>query len=77
MTNKSEALSNDLLIADTLLRLKAIENLFIAKGIFSREEFNAEMTAITRVVVKALLEKANVTGNLDELIDSLGKGSDN
>jgi len=77
MTNKPDVLSNDLLIADALLRLKAIENLLIAKGIFSRDEFNAEMTSITKVIAKALLEKANVSGNLDELIESLGKGSDN
>jgi len=67
MTNKPVVLSNDLLIADALLRLKAIENLLIAKGIFSRDEFNAEMTSITKVIAKALLEKANVSG----------KGSDN
>ena len=71
--NKKEAelLSNELLVADALLRLKAVENLLIAKGVFTRDEFDAELEVITKQIAKSLLEKANVSGNLDELINSL------
>jgi len=68
---ESEQLTNDLLIADALLRLKAIENLLVAKGIFTSEELSDEMLSVTRQIAKSLLEKANVAGNLDELIASL------
>lgn len=77
MTDKPDALANDLFIADALLRLKAIENLLIAKGVFTKDEFNNEMMVITRAVTKSLLEKANVSGNLDELIKSLEQNSGN
>ncbi len=71
--NKKEAdtLSNELLVADALLRLKAVENLLIAKGVFTKEEFLSEMELVTRHIARTLLENANVQGNLDELIDSL------
>ncbi len=66
-----ELLSNDLLIADALLRLKTIENLLISKGVFTKEEYSAEMESITHQIAKTLLEKANVPGDLDELLRSL------
>lgn len=74
---ESEALTNDLLIADALLRIRALENLLIAKGIFTKEEYSAEMELVTKQIAKILLEKANVGGNLDELIDSLGQSKGN
>lgn len=71
--NKKEAneISNDMLIADVLLRLKAMENILVAKGIFTTEEFTQEMESIARQIAKSLLQKAKVPGDLDELIKSL------
>lgn len=71
--NKKEAevLSDQLVMADALIRLKALENLLISKGIITNEEFQSEMDVVTRSIAKTLLERANVGGNLDELIDSL------
>jgi hypothetical protein len=68
---EAESLSNELLVADALLRLKTVENLLIAKGVFTKEEFLTEMESVTRQIARTLLENANVQGNLDELIDSL------
>lgn len=68
---EAESLSNELLVADALLRLKTVENLLIAKGVFTKDEFLAEMESVTRQIARTLLENANVQGNLDELIDSL------
>jgi hypothetical protein len=75
--NKQEAeeLTNSLLIADALLRLRAIENLLVAKGVFTQEEFSKEMEVITAQIAKSLLQKANVPGDLDELIKGLQEQS--
>jgi rfaE bifunctional protein kinase chain/domain len=71
--NKKEAdeITNDMLIADALLRLKAIENILIAKGIFTMEEYSQEMEIIAKQIAKSLLQKAQIPGDLDELIKSL------
>lgn len=71
--NKKEAdqLTNDLLIADALLRLRALEKLLIAKGVFSAEEISEEIEQITAGIAKSILQKANIPGNLDELIAEL------
>jgi len=70
---EAELLSNELLVADALIRLRVIENLLISKEVFSKEEFLKEMELITKQITKTLLEKANISGNLDQLIDSLNK----
>ena len=64
--NKKEAqtITNDIMIADTLLRVKTLENILIAKGLFTREEYNKEMEIVTKLIVKVMLEKAN--GSVDE-----------
>ena len=64
--NKKEAQTNtnDIMIADTLLRVKTLENILIAKGLFTREEYNKEMEIVTKLIVKVMLEKAN--GSVDE-----------
>jgi hypothetical protein len=64
-------LSNEMMVADALLRLRAMENLLIAKGIFTQEEFSKEMSAIATQIAKTILQKAKVPGDLDELIRSL------
>ena len=68
---KADELTNDVLLADALLRLKTLENILINKGIFTRTEFQAEMETMTKFIAKFLLEKAKVSGNLDEIIKNL------
>lgn len=71
--NKKQAdeLTNDVLIADALLRLKTLETLLIGKGIFTQEEFTAATNDIAAKIAKTILRNANVPGNLDELIAGL------
>jgi hypothetical protein len=71
--NKKEAedLTNDVLIADALVQIKAIKELLVAKGIFTDEEFIKAMDDIAKKIAKSVLQKAQVKGNLDELIDSI------
>lgn len=72
---ESEELTNSLLIADTLLRLRTIEKLLISKGVFTQEEFNQEMDTLAKQIAKSILEKANVKGDIDEMIKSLKDAS--
>lgn len=68
---EAEGLTNDILIADALLQLRSLENLLIAKGVFTSEEFQAEMKSVTRVITKSILKSAHVPGDLDQVIDGL------
>ena len=68
---QAEELTNDVLIADALLRLTTLENLLIKKGIFTKEEFDAATAEIASKIAKSILQKANVPGDLDELIKGL------
>ena len=63
--------SDEMMLPDALLRLRALENLLMAKGIFTQEEFSQEMSGIAAQIAKSILQKANVPGDLDELIKSL------
>jgi hypothetical protein len=75
MDKKQETISTDSLAADALVRIKTVENMLIAKGIFTREEYNTEMKEVVRTIAKNILVKANVSGNLDEMVDKmLGEG---
>jgi hypothetical protein len=75
MDKKQEMISTDSLAADALVRIKTVENMLIAKGIFTREEYNTEMKEVVRTIAKNILVKANVSGNLDEMVDKmLGEG---
>ncbi len=75
--NDAKGLTSDVLIADALLQLRALEKILIDKGVFTQEEFTHEMEAITKQITKSILQKANVQGDLDEIISSLGKRTGN
>lgn len=70
---QAEQLTNDTLIADLLIRVKSIENLLIRKNIISEPELREEMSAILDVLTVSILEKAQVAGNLNEIVESLKK----
>jgi hypothetical protein len=75
MKKQPEELTNDVLIADALLRIKTLETLLINKGVFTKEEFQEELQRITTMVAKTILQKASVPGDLDKLLEDLQKGS--
>jgi hypothetical protein len=68
---QAEELTNDVLIADALLRLKILETILVNKGIFTQEEYDVIKTEITAKIAKVILQNANIPGNLDELISNL------
>lgn len=73
--NKQE-LTNDVLMADVMLRITAIEKLLIDKGVFSQEELNQTTEEIAKRVAKVVLEKAQASKNIEEFVSSL-EGSTN
>jgi len=70
----STELTTDVLIADALLRLKVIENLLIAKGVFTRDEFLQEMEVVAQQVAKSVLQKAGLNDKVDELLRTFQPG---
>lgn len=72
---KKEDVSDSMLLADALLRVKAMENLLISKGLITREELTKEMEDITIMIAKKLLEKANVSGDLDQILQEIRTNS--
>lgn len=64
-------ITNDVLMADVMLRVTAMEKLLIEKGIFTQEELSATTKEIAERVAKVVLEKAQASKNIDEFISSL------
>jgi hypothetical protein len=63
--------SKDIMIADIMLRVTAIEKLLIEKGIFTKEEIFVTSEEIAKKVAKVVLDKAQTSKNIDEFIASL------
>ena len=72
-----ETIGTDLLLTDALIRIKSMEVLLIAKGIVTAEELNAEIRKFAEQIGKAMLQKANVTGDLDAIIKGISDRSKN
>lgn len=68
---KKTPVSNDILIADIMLRITAMEKLFLDKGLVTIEELQATTEEIARNVAKVVLEKAQTSKNIDEFISEL------
>jgi hypothetical protein len=71
MTDKKQELNNDVLMADVMLRVTAIEKLLIEKGVFTQEELTAATEEIAKRVAKVVLEKVQASKNLEEFVSKL------
>ena len=58
MSEKKPEITNDILMADLMLRVTAMEKLLIDKGIVSKDEFLNVMEDIAKNVSKIVIEKA-------------------
>jgi polygalacturonase len=67
----NKKLTMEVLLADTMLRITAIEKLLIEKSVFSKEELLQLMTEISKSVSKVILEKAKSSKNINEFISDL------
>ncbi len=70
MSDKKET-TIDVLVADAVLRIQSIQNILVRKGYFTNEEFSAEIKEVSNSILKAILQKAQVPGDLDELLKTL------
>lgn len=55
---EAQSITDSIIVADALVRVKTLENMLISKGLFTREEYNQEMENVTKILSKAILEKA-------------------
>jgi hypothetical protein len=79
MTDKKldkQNVTNDILMADVMLRVTAMEKLLIEKGVFTQEELTATTEEIAKRVAKVVLEKAQASKNIEEFIASLEGNKD-
>lgn len=73
MTDKNDKkeLTNDVLMADIMLRITAVEKLLIEKGIFTQAELSEATEEIAKRVAKVVLEKAQASKTVGELVSAL------
>lgn len=69
--DSKQELTNDVLMADVMLRITAIEKLLIEKGVFTQEELSTTTEEIAKRVAKVVLEKAQASKSVDEFISNL------
>jgi TPP-dependent pyruvate/acetoin dehydrogenase alpha subunit len=70
-SDNKQGLNNDILIADVMLRITAMEKLLIEKGIFTTEELTKSTEEIAQRVAKVVMEKVQASKNVQEFIDDL------
>jgi TPP-dependent pyruvate/acetoin dehydrogenase alpha subunit len=68
---KKVEITTEVLLADVMLRITAIEKLLIEKGIFTQEELSTSTDEIAKRVAKVVLEKAQASKSVDEFINTL------
>lgn len=71
--DKNDKVENDISIVDALLRIKTLENVLISKGVITKDEYYKEMEEVVKIISVSILQKANVQGDLNEIIDGFKK----
>lgn len=78
MTDKKDGkneLTSDIMLADIMLRVTAMEKLLIDKGILNQAELAATNDEIAKKVAKVVLERAQTSKNLEEFVADLEKSA--
>jgi len=78
MTDKKDGkneLTSDIMMADIMLRVTAMEKCLIDKGILSKEELTATNDEIAKKVAKVVLERAQASKNIEEFVADLEKSA--
>ena len=76
MTDKKDPkkeLTNEFLLADIMLRITTLEKILLEKGIFTQEELSVTTDEIAKRVAKVVLEKAQSSKHLEDLVTDLQK----
>lgn len=64
-------ITNDILLADIMLRLAALERLLLEKQVFSKEDLIKITEEIAKQAAKIVMEKAKNSKTIEELITNL------
>lgn len=64
--------NSDILLADALLRLTALEKLLIQKGLITKGELDDLTSILVEKVTKIVMDKVQSSKDLNEFVDSLG-----
>lgn len=65
-------LTYDNLLADTMLRVTALEKILLDKGLITTEELTAVTEVLVEKVTKVIMDKVQSAKNLDDFVESLG-----
>lgn len=71
MADKKTELTTDVLLADVMLRVTAIEKLLIEKGVFTQDELAKTTEEIAQRVAKVVLEKAQASKTVEDFVANL------
>lgn len=71
--HEAQELTTHMLVTDVLIQLKAMQDLLIAKGVFTKQEFDRSVEMLTKTIAKSILKNANVPGDLDAIIEAIDK----
>jgi predicted protein tyrosine phosphatase len=66
-----QEITNDILMADVMLRITALEKLLIEKGLFTQEELTVATEDIAKRVAQVVLEKAESSKDIKDFISKL------
>jgi len=72
----SEAIINEAIIIDMLIRLTALENILINKEVMTKEEYQKEYIKYQVLIAKKILSGAGIK-DTDSVIEELKKEVDN
>lgn len=76
MTDKKDPkkeLTSEFLLADIMLRITSLEKILLEKGVFTQEELSVTTDEIAKRVAKVVLEKAQASKHLEDLVTDLQK----
>jgi len=68
-----QLISLNLLIADALIRIKALETLLFNKKLILEDEYQNIIKTISDALMISIMQKSNIPGDLNEILDNLRK----
>lgn len=70
---KPNDLTQDVLLADTMLRLTALEKVLVAKNLVTKDELKEMTDVLVERVTKVIMDKVESSKNLDDFVAALGR----
>lgn len=65
-------LTSDVLLADAMLRLTALEKVLIEKELITKDELKAMTDMLVEKITKVVMDRVKSSKNLDDFVASLG-----